>query len=185
MKSATNKFPWHKYKLQTSFQGTRSHWNSASRIESLSERRKKEGRRRYRSVQQVVARRTGRNYGAENDKWRSTTKFYSTHIPEENSISLYIDAWISSRYRSLCIDTRVFVRSFVCLFTYLFIYLRDRSSRCNKLKHRHQSRLLVSLSSSSFFLPAGNLFNDDACARWSLILSNENSRTEHQVFAFL
>lgn len=126
---------------------------------------RRRGRKRYRSVQQVVARRTGRNYGAENDKWRSTTKFYSTHIPEENSISLYIDAWISSRYRSLCIDTRVFVRSFVCLFTYLFIYLRDRSSRCNKLKHRHQSRLLVSLSSSSFFLPAGNLFNDDACAR--------------------
>lgn len=126
---------------------------------------RRRGERRYRSVQQVVARRTGRNYGAENDKWRSTTKFYSTHIPEENSISLYIDAWISSRYRSLCIDTRVFVRSFVCLFTYLFIYLRDRSSSCNKLKHRHQSRLLVSLSSSSFFLPAGNLFNDDACAR--------------------
>ena len=176
MKSATNKFPWHKYKLQTSFQETRSHWNSASGIESLSERR-------YRSVQQVVARRTGRNYGAENDKWRSTTKFYSTHIPEEDSISLYtrvdIESISKSMYRYTCIC------SFVCLFTYLFIYLRDRSSRCNKLKHRHQSRLLVSLSSSSFFPPAGNLFNDDACARWSLILSNENSRTEYQVFAFL
>lgn len=124
---------------------------------------RRRGGRRYRSVQQVVARRTGRNYGAENDKWRSTTKFYSTHIPEEDSISLYtrvdIESISKSMYRYTCIC------SFVCLFTYLFIYLRDRSSRCNKLKHRHQSRLLVSLSSSSFFPPAGNLFNDDACAR--------------------
>lgn len=93
---------------------------------------RRRGERRYRSVQQVVARRTGRNYGAENDKWRSTTKFYSTHIPEEDSISLYIDAWISSRYRSLCIDTRVFVRSFVCLLIYLSIYATGRPVATNQ-----------------------------------------------------
>lgn len=85
---------------------------------------RRRGRRRYRSVQQVVARRTGRNYGAENDKWRSTTKFYSTHIPEEDSISLYtrvdIESISKSMYRYTCIC------SFVCLFVYLFIYLFTR-----------------------------------------------------------